>query len=473
MKSSRVKLAIAKTEIVPPKTAKPPALRIVPLEKTPIISEFQADAIELEERVPPRLARLTLYAVVMLLGCAVLWASVSVIDEIVVAPGKLITTRPMLVVQPLETSVIRSINVKVGDTVHAGQTLAMLDPTFATADTEQLEGRIQGFDAQIDRIVAELAGQSYVAPRGARADEILQAQLSGQRKAFYDAKLHDFDTQIAHAEATRTAGREEETVLVKRIDGLREIDRMRETLVGKGAGSRLSYLQGHDLSLDIEATLDRIRGNQLETTQTLEQVRAERQAFIEDFRRTSMEDLVELRDKRAAAAEELKKARLRKAMAVLTAPADAAVLDIAQRSIGSIAREAEPLFTLVPLNVPLEAEVLVAAKDIGYLALDDQARIKFDAFPFQKHGTVSGRVRTISHDAFAPDSRVDEKEHGPAPFYKVRLELGDLKLHSVPQDFRFIPGMTIQAEIKAGRRSVISYFLYPLLRGLDESFHEP
>jgi hemolysin D len=186
-----------------------------------------------------------------------------------------------------------------------------------------------------------------------------------------------------------------------------------------------------------------------------------------------MEDLVELRDKRAAAAEELKKARLRKAMAVLTAPADAAVLDIAQRSIGSIAREAEPLFTLVPLNVPLEAEVLVAAKDIGYFALDDQARIKFDAFPFQKHGTVSGRVRTISHDAFAPDSRVDEKEHGPAPFYKVRLELGDLKLHSVPQDFRFIPGMTIQAEIKAGRRSVISYFLYPLLRGLDESFHEP
>jgi hemolysin D len=189
--------------------------------------------------------------VVMLLGCAVLWASVSVVDEIVVAPGKLITTRPMLVVQPLETSVIRSINVKVGDTVHAGQTLAMLDPTFATADTEQLEGRIQGFDAQIDRIVAELAGQSYVAPRGARADEILQAQLSGQREAFYDAKLHDFDTQIAHAEATRTAGREEETVLVKRIDGLREIDRMRETLVGKGAGSRLSYLQGHDLSLDI------------------------------------------------------------------------------------------------------------------------------------------------------------------------------------------------------------------------------
>jgi HlyD family secretion protein len=36
-----------------------------------------------------------------------------------------------------------------------------------------------------------------------------------------------------------------------------------------------------------------------------------------------------------------------------------------------------------------------------------------------------------------------------------------------------IPGMAVTAEMKAGRRSVISYFLYPLLRGLDESIREP
>src|SRR5690606_14189039 len=113
----------------------------------------------------------------------------------------------------------------------------------------------------------------------------------------------------------------------------------------------------HDQSLDTEASLGRIRGDQRETMQTLEQVKAERQAFIEDFRRAAMEDLVKLRNDQAAAMEELKKASLRRQMAVLTAPADAAVLDIAQRSIGSVVREAEPLFMLVPLNVPLEAEV--------------------------------------------------------------------------------------------------------------------
>lgn len=473
MKKSRAKLALAKTEGPAPAPAEPPVLKLVPPVRDPIVLEFQPDAAELEERPPPRLARLTLLAVVLVLASAILWASVSSIDEIIVAPGKLVTTRPTLVVQPLETAIIRSIDVKIGDTVHAGQRLASLDPTFASADSEQLKGRIQGFDAQINRISAELDGRPFAAGPDASTEVLLQARLFEQRRAFYDAKLHDFETRIAHAEATLAASRQEESMLVKRLAGLHEIDKMRQTLIEKGVGSRLSYLQSHDQSLDTEASLGRIRGDQRETMQTLEQVKAERQAFIEDFRRAAMEDLVKLRNDRAAAMEELKKASLRRQMAVLTAPADAAVLDIAQRSIGSVVREAEPLFMLVPLNVPLEAEVAVAAKDIGHIASHDPARIKFDAFPFQKHGTVDGRVRTISQDTFAPDQASGARVEGGAPFYKVKVELGDVNLRSVPEGFRLIPGMTLQAEIKTGRRSVISYFLYPLLRGLDESLHEP
>jgi HlyD family secretion protein len=474
MKASRAKLSLAKTDTTPvPAPVEPPVLRIVPATPVPAILEFQPDAVELEQRPPPRLARMALYGILFFVACVITWASLSSIDEIVVAPGKLITTRPMLVVQPLETSVIRSIEVKVGDTVHAGQTLATLDPTFATADSKQLLGKIQGFDSQIERIEAELAGKTYAVPQDARADQLLQAQLFSQRKAFYDAKLRDYDTQIAHAEATLAASHSEEAVLVKRLAGLHEIDQMRETLFDQGTGSRLSYLQGRDVSLDLEAGIGRIRGNQLETAQTLEQAKAERQAFMEDFRRASMENLVELRDSRGTAAEELKKAELRQQMAVLTAPADAAVLDIAQRSIGSVVRDAEPLFTLVPLDVPLEAEVAVAAKDIGQIASDDTARVKFDAFPFQKHGTADGKVRNISQDAFAPGQQAEQHQQNTAPFYKVRVALGDMNLRNLPQGFRLIPGMTVQAEIKTGQRTIISYFLYPLLRGLDESLHEP
>ena len=47
------------------------------------------------------------------------------------------------------------------------------------------------------------------------------------------------------------------------------------------------------------------------------------------------------------------------------------------------------------------------------------------------------------------------------------------KLENVPDNFRLMPGMATTVEIKVGRRKVIEYFLYPLLRYLDESIREP
>jgi membrane fusion protein, hemolysin D len=158
---------------------------------------------------------------------------------------------------------------------------------------------------------------------------------------------------------------------------------------------------------------------------------------------------------------------------VLTAPVDSVVLEIANRSVGSVVREAETLFVLVPRDVPLQVEVNVEGKDVGQIAIGQTVRLKFDAFPFQKYGTGSGLVRIVSQDSFAPDPKGEGARRLVAPYYRVLVDVADKRLHALPETFKMIPGMTITAEMKVGRRSVISYFLYPLLRGLDESIREP
>ena len=65
------------------------------------------------------------------------------------------------------------------------------------------------------------------------------------------------------------------------------------------------------------------------------------------------------------------------------------------------------------------------------------------------------------------------KDGEARPHYKARIEVTSTKLRDVPTSFRLIPGMTVTAEINAGERTILSYFLYPLLRGLDESIREP
>jgi hemolysin D len=438
-----------------------------PVRRPAAASEFQSDALEIEERKPPRLARATLYVVAAFILFAVGWASFSEIDEIVAAPGKLVTTAPNIVVQPLETSVIRSIEVTVGDVVRVGTTLAALDSTFTEADVKQLRSREASYAAQIKRLETEIEGLDYVESPAASDDERLQAAIFRQRQAHHLAQLRSLDERIAALEAKMATNRSDQSALVARLDVLREIEGMRDKLIAANAGSKLTLLEARHARLNVDGSLANLYASVGELMHELESARAEREAYDEQFRREALEELVELRSKHDSAAEELNKAELRRQMVALTAPADAVVLEVAKRSIGSIVREAEPVFTLVPLDVPLEAEVLVEARDIGHVGPEQEVRVKLDAFPFQKHGTASGVVRTISEDAFTDEGK------GERSFYRARVVLTDSRLERIPETFRLIPGMTVVAEIKVGRRSVLSYFLYPLLRGLDESIREP
>jgi hemolysin D len=123
--------------------------------------------------------------------------------------------------------------------------------------------------------------------------------------------------------------------------------------------------------------------------------------------------------------------------------------------------------------VPLEAEISVSSADIGRVTVDKQVRIKFDAYPFQKYGTATGTVRTISRDTFNAPQQEGQSAQASAPYFKARVLLSDTRLKALSEPIRLLPGMTVSAEVKVGRRTVISYFLYPLLRGLDDAIKEP
>jgi hemolysin D len=442
------------------------------VRRSQVVTEFQSDAIEVENRTPPFIARATLYCILALIAVAVTWASVSQVDMIVTAPGKLITTRPNLVVQPLETSVIREIHVKVGDRVNKGDLLATLDPTFSQADRDQLRNRVAAFDASINRLRAELGGEDYAAGDSAGADDILQRKVFLQRKSSYDAQMQNYDAQIASAQANLKTAHDEEAVLIQRLETMKSIEAMRGTLAEKEVGSRLNLLLSRDARLEVESSLAHVRGNIADNAHRVDKSRADQKVFAEDFRKTAFQDLVETLAKRDSAAEDLKKVELRRQMIVLRAPADAVVLEIGSRTIGSVVKEAETLFALVPSDVPLQAEVNVEGRDIGRVSAGLPVRIKFEAFPFQKYGTGTGVVRVVSQDSFSPDPKAEGAGHSKAPYYRVLVDLLDTNLR-LPQDrVQLIPGMAVTAELKVGRHSVMSYFLYPLLRGLDESIRE-
>jgi len=149
-------------------------------------------------------------------------------------------------------------------------------------------------------------------------------------------------------------------------------------------------------------------------------------------------------------------------------------------SAGAIAMEAQPLFSLVPVNAPLEAAVQIDAQDIGFVKVGDPVTIKFNAYKFLEHGTGSGEVKTISQDSFTEFPTQDSVTvagggggETRSPFFAARVKITSIKLHDVPANYRISPGMTIQTDIVVGRRTIMWYLLGGALRSGSEAMQEP
>lgn len=438
------------------------------------VIEFLPDADEIERRPLPRVARSTLHVMLLMLIAFVVWACVCEVDQVVVARGRLVTTAANYTVQPLETSIISRIEVAEGQIVHKGQVLATLDPTFTQADEAQLRSRVASLDNQIRRLQAEIDGRA--APRAsAPGDARLQAELSSERRATYAARQQQMRETAARMEASLHTNLRDQEALAQRVASLREIEAMQEKLVAQGFTSRNALLQAQEKRQEVERDLQLARNREQELRRDMAAFDSERAVFSNDWRQKAMEELLSASRERSALGEQLQKADKRHQLVRLVAPSDAVVLEIANRSTGSVIKDGETLFVLVPLGSTLEAEVRIDSVDVGYIRTGERAWVKLDAFPYEKHGAIAATVRTISEDAFRREGGQDVASLGPATdaFYLGRIDLGTGRLKKLPERARLLPGMTVRAEIVVGRRSVISYLVWPLTKALDEAIREP
>lgn len=430
--------------------------------------DFLPDADEIERRPLPKSARITLHVVAAATLSFFLWAAFSEVDLVVAAPGRLVTPLPNIVVQPLDTSIIQSIDVRSGQVVRKGERLATLDPTFTQADESQLRTRLFSLNNQVQQMEAELSGRKSLTADGMDEDSKLQSRLSTERHASYGAQVKKLEESVARVRAMQETNRREQSGLASRIKILQEVADMQGGLVAKKYAVRGRLLDAQERLMEAEKMLDLAKSRQNELSRELSALEAEKTAYETGWRQKIMEELLTVSRERDTVNDQLQKADRRNKLVVLSSPTDAVVLEIAKLSQGSVVQAAEKFFTLVPLGAELEAEVQIDSKDVGYLKIGDLAHIKLDAYPFQQHGMLEGKLRTVSEDAFRADASV-----GAGAYYMSRLNLTATHLKRMPGDAKLLPGMTLTAEILVGKRSVMSYLLWPMTKAMNESLREP
>lgn len=437
------------------------------------LAQFRSETDEIREAPEPLTARLTVLSLTGLLAATLTVAGFAQVDRVVTSErGRIVSTAPMKTFQALDASIIKTIDVREGDQVGRGQLLATLDPTFAAADVNQLRQQIASLDAQIARAEAEIAGRDPPPSDGAAGEaryRDLQAALFRQRQGQYRAQLASFDEKISQVGATLHRLENEQARLAERQEIADKIKDMRQQLLEKQAGSLLNLLIASDARLELVRTAENGRNALVEARHQLAALQADRSAFVEQWATGISQELVTARNTRDAALSQLRKADRKEELIRLAAPEDGVVLSMARLSVGSVLREGEQLMTLMPLSAPVEAEVHVVARNVGFVRPGDRATVKVDAFNFAEHGSAEGRIRWISENAFT----IDDDGKPVEAYYKARVAIERMSFAHVPPGFRLIPGMTLVSDIHVGTRSVLAYVVGGALRGAGEAMREP
>ncbi|MBK1840820.1 HlyD family type I secretion periplasmic adaptor subunit [Azospirillum sp. YIM B02556] len=452
--------------------------------------DFLPDALEILERPPSPTAR-TFTAVIMLaFTAACAWAWFGHVDVVAVAQGRVVPSGRTKTIQPMQTGVVRAIDVEDGQLVKAGQTLIELDPTEAAADRGRIRSDLSAARAEAARLRAALEvangtpgaapDGSFVAPAGLSPELArMQSQLLASQVAEQRAKLAALDREQARREADRATVVQTIAKLNATLPLIRERAEALYDLSKRGTSSRFQYLQ---LQQDLVGQEQELLVQKIKLTEADASIAAtaeQRRQTEAEFRRQLYTSLAEAERKAASLEQELAKAEQQVDLLRLTAPVDGYVQQLAVHTVGGVVTTAQPLMVIVPEDSRLEVEAFIPNKDIGFVQTGQVAEVKVEAFSFTKYGLIPGRVASLSGDAVQQQQQADkgtDKSAAKTPeagsVYAARIALDRDTLDVDGRQTRLQPGMTVTAEIKTGRRRIADYLLSPLSRSAQEAMHE-
>lgn len=448
-----------------------PSIRVTDTE---IVDEDRSDN-EIEDtdaiynRQPSRLVVYSLILILSMLSFSIVYSYFSHVDIVVSARGKFTTKTPNISVQASSSSVIVALMAERGQTVEAGQVLALLDGTVAHTTLQSNTDKLLVVEGRLSRLRLEDKILNYDKTFPDQGDlDPLNYDILTKRVSEYQGKFRSFTSKINRLNQELDASVETVNIGGRQKELKRKLQDVQEKLYDKGLTSLPRYLTAVDAALNAERIVLDAQNDFKKFEAELDSIEAEKKAFMAQWSSSVSENIAKDEEIRSQLVQE--RILLQRAVENIEvrAPAPGIVLDLPLVAVGSIVQEGDELLILVQTNQPLVLEVDIDPKDISDTKVTMPVSIKLDALPFQDFGDLKGELVFLSQDTFNK-SLSGEK----GAFYRGRIEISREQLQSFPPDFQLTQGMLATADIKVGKRRVITYFTFPIIRAFEDSFREP
>lgn len=424
---------------------------------------FLSQAALLEEVGPPKIPAIACFLGFVLVVVAILASALIKIDIISSSTGRITSSTANHQLQSFDGGIVDEIHVKEGQIVDAGELMLTLNDPEA--------------EAQLSRFVARHASLSARAKRMRQLAELDQARggvVEPTSNVFELQQMTILPLEEAAAASERSLIRAEIYRRVKSLENLRSMKKnitmklklaneeltshkhlYQKNIVNKSTLIQLKK-EVNDISLSLKEIEGRIGETELtivESTRRLEDVIASRRQKQGDQLSSIMVDLSELD-------QQIISLRARIDRGLLRAPIRGIIHELSADFSGQIIAPGDKLLEMIPMDSELVMEGRLPPEEISHVSKEQKVRIAVDGIEPHRVGYLEGEVKHLS-----PSTFVDENG---MPYYQVLAILNGKKLAGIP----LIPGMTVQAQIKTGERTILEYLLKPIYRAWNTAFSE-
>lgn len=426
-----------------------------------------SETVQVEEELLPTVVRPMLGIVAITVVLFVAWSGLTQIKEVARAPGEIIPVSKIKVVQHLDGGIVAEIPVEERMLVEEGQVLLRIDGSQALADLRQMEARLIGLRLRAERLSAFAEGrQPNLAPLAGEHTDLLadQTQIYRTQVATRNSTISILDRQIDQRQ--RRLSQQEKLLAAARehqnLTG--ELITMREDLASRRLVNRTVLLETRRAKVTADGEVARLIEEIDVNKQELEEVRNRRADTLNQLRRDAFNEMGAVRNETAEADEALQRLRARVDRLVVRAPYRGYIQDLKVQTVGQVIQPGALLMQVVPDREPLEAEVRIPPRDIGHIRVGQHVNLRVSSFDYTRFGYATGKLRRVSASSVAD---VENK-----PYYRGWVALDAPHVGSTPGRYLLQPGMSLEADIVTGEKTLLAYLAKPVIDVFTRSFSE-
>ena len=371
--------------------------------------------------------------VLLLMGLCgfLLWAALFDIDQSVRAQGQVIPSDRTQIIQAADGGVLSKILVEEGQSVKAGQHLAVLETDRSHASYEESRAKAAALAAALERAQAEASGKPLIFTHKTKDfPEFITVQ-----KALYEQRKISLEEELATLK--------EELVMAQ------EELKMNENLIITGDTSRLEVMRTKRQVTDIKGKIN---------------------ATQNKYKQDARIEVTKIEEEQTSNNYKLKERQSILGHTELNSPVTGVVKSLKISTIGGVLRAGDELMQISPTEGDMIIETKVNPVDIGQLSLELPVSIKLDAYDYSTFGTLNGSVTHISSDTLTETGSKGEVN----TFYRVNVKVSPDKLQDNPKFAKMIlkPGMIATVDIRTDSRSVLKYLAKPLFKAFGGALNE-